>query len=109
VLIELGLLDGADACSESAHVAADEIDQALAEPTLAFGLGLRRRVRADDRVLEQEVERENRIDDLRDGSPTLTERQRLPRAELLVADRQRNARNQRCGAEPVLDSQELVE
>src|SRR6185295_4052316 len=94
VLVELLVLEDADARAQALHVAAHEIDQALTEPALAFRLRLRGRIGADQRLPEQEVESQRGIDDLRDRNPACAERQRLSRAELPRADRKSDARHQ---------------
>src|SRR6185436_15949510 len=99
-------LERAHARPQALEVAAREIDQALAQPLRAGGLRLRRRIGADHGAPEQEVEGDRRVDDLRDRDAALAEGERLARAQLLAADGERDAWNQRRVAQPILDGQE---
>src|SRR5262249_55750207 len=109
MLVELLRLEWTDARPQALHVPPHEIDQALPEPALAFRSRLRRGVAADDRLLEQEVEGEHRIDDLRERDAARAERERFPPRELLVADGEGDARHERRVAELVFDREELIE
>jgi hypothetical protein len=109
MLIQLLDFEGAHSSPQPLDVAPREVDQALAEPALARGPRLGRRIRADDGPLEQEVEGDARVDDLRDRDAARAEGECLPRAQLLVSDGERDARDERRVAQALLDGQELIQ